>query len=143
MRTETYQSMALRRFGEMVTVSQRDIWLESDQLERVETLVLMNGQRQELSAERGPEGLTVRQSEGGRSVERLLPATERLLGVYGAGLRVEEAVAAGAAGQAGSLRFQLFSPATGSVSQVEVTVLGPGELEDSRGKIHQGLLVEQ
>jgi len=152
VRTEMYQSMALRRFGQSFHVSQKDLWLEGDQLERVESAILMNGQRQEVTAELGPDGLVVRHREGERTLERVLPAPRPVLGVYSAGRRIQEAVTAEAAAlgaQAGSidqqrtLSFQLFSPETGAVAEVDVAVLGPGELEDSLGNTHRGMLVEQ
>jgi hypothetical protein len=154
VRTELYQSMALRRFGQSFSLSQKDTWLESggfgadgtraESVERVEAVILMNGQRQEISAEAQADGLKVRRREGQRISERLLATAAPVLGPYYSGRRIAEAVAAGeTVGQPRSLRFQVFSPETGTIEEVEVAVRGAGELEDTLGNAHRGILVEQ
>jgi hypothetical protein len=142
-RSELEQSMRVRRFEVPFTVNQKDIWLEEGDgaLISLSSELDMNGQKQSVAVEAGEGGLTVRLAGGGGGKRLFLPAEQEVLGLYAA-----TRLAAGAV--SGTLRnselhYRLFSPETLKIEEVRLRVLGPGELEDSRGRLHRGVLVEE
>jgi hypothetical protein len=169
VRTEQDQSMAFLRFGRPFSVSQKSTWIERGEapgtgpaasgsdhgaagsdhgaagLQRVDSVILLNGQRQEIEATTEGGVLQVRRREGPRTTERSLEAEGEVLGPFGADRRIATAVTAAwdADGAPNAVRFFLFSPESGSIEQVDLRLLGPGELSDSRGTTYRGMLVEQ
>ncbi len=142
-RSELEQSMSIRRFDVPFTLNQKDIWLEDGAggLISLSSELDMNGQKQSVGAEAGEGGLSVQLVRGGGEQRLFLPAEEAALGLYAA-TRLEARAVSGALRDA-ELRYRLFSPETLKIEEVRLQVLGPGELEDSRGRLHRGVLVEE
>jgi hypothetical protein len=68
-----------------------------------------------------------------------LPLEAGLRGLYA----LDREISAAITGQKGELAYRLFSPETMKIEEFRLRVLGTGELVDSLGKIHRGVLVEE
>jgi len=140
LRTEILQQMAVRRYGQIFAVVQEDTWLEDSGLRSLRSLLDTNGQRQSLELRRVPSGLELRLERGGRESTLSLDAPGPVLGPALAGRAVAALLRGGGSAP---LDYLSFSPESLSLVRVEVRPLGEGELEDSRGDVHRGLLSEE
>lgn len=141
LRTETHQQMAVRRYGEPFTVTQRDTWLEDERgLRFLQVRLNSNGQIQDLEGQRTPDGLAVRLLREGQESRVTVAAPEPLLGPALAGRAVASLLAAGTREPLGYVTFSAQSLA---LVRVEVRPLGDGELRDSLGVSHRGRLAEE
>jgi hypothetical protein len=141
-RTELRLRLAVNRFGQTFTITQRQSWLEGESLQSLESETDLNGTAEFLTARLTDEGLRLSERRAGGSSERLLPAGAGLLGPRGAEQRLREALAAGPARSPRELAFRQFSPETGGVQEVRLRLLGEGELTDTRGVVHRGRRVD-
>jgi hypothetical protein len=144
LRTELHLRMAVNRFGRAFTVTQRQTWTEGQTLLSVECETDLNREVTFLSARLQGEDLLVRERRGGGSSERVLSPAGALLGPRGAAeaLRAAFAEEPGGSSSPRELSFRQFSPETGSVHELRLRLLGPGELADSRGGLHRGQRVD-
>jgi len=141
--------MTVRRFGIPFTLKQRDVWIEDAAAGLLSTSseLDMNGQLQRTEAhiEEGNLRVEVWKGEQGSrhsfSVDSE-PAGSELLGIYTASRLVEQAFFASSP-QTRELSYHLFSPETLQVEEIKVRLLGPGEIEDSGGRIFRGILLEE
>ena len=139
LRTEVREWLAVDRAGERFTASRHEIWLEGEELRRLEVESDLNGQRQRLEVEAAPGGFAAALGRGGAVDRRLVPADGPVLGAHGAAARVLEAARRGSR----ELDFQVLLPDEERVERVRVSLRGEGELADSAGRVHRGTLVEE
>lgn len=149
-RTEIYQKMVVSRLSRSFAVSLKSIWIEDDRFQSVEAETDMNGQRETLQARAEEEGIRITQARQGRKSESLLPAGRQVVGPYGATRLIAAAVSLVAAGGGSAadsasieVSYSILSPETARVEQVKVRIFGLGELQDSRGRKHRGVLAEE
>jgi hypothetical protein len=142
IRSEIEQTMEIRRFGVPFSMTQTDVWIEEGggKLVSVSSELDMNGQRQRVEARPEDEVLRVRIRRGAQVDELLLPFEDEPRGVSA----VAREIAAGILDSSGTgqLDYRLFSPETMKIEEFRLRVLGTGELADSLGRTHRGILVE-
>jgi hypothetical protein len=149
VRSELEQTMQIRRFGTPFYMTQRDVWLEREgKLVSVLSEQDMNGQQQRIEARVVQGGLRVRLIRGGEEDVRLVSVEEEPIGVHTAGLQVAAALrdwsnSDGSNGGNQDLDYSLFSPETLKVEEVNLQILGRGQVDDSLGRTHSGVLVEE
>ncbi len=150
VRSEIEQTMKIRRFGEPFSLSQRDVWIEEagSGLVSLSSEFDMNGQHQGVEVRAVDGGLQVRLRHGAGEEQFFLPVEGEPLGVYTADRKVRAMIGAwegidGDGAEKGQLRYHLFSPESLKVEKVQLRILGRGEVEDSLGRRHQGVLVEE
>jgi hypothetical protein len=143
IRSEIEQSMEIRRFGVPFSMTQTDVWIEEEAgvLVSVSSELDMNGQRQRVEAEAVGGDLLVRIRRAGAEEEILLTGEEGPRGLYAAGREVSAVI--GGTTAAEELAYRLFSPESLKIEEFRLRVLGPGELVDSLGRRHLGVLVEE
>jgi hypothetical protein len=141
IRSEIEQSMEIRRFGVPFTMIQTDVWIEDwdGGFVSVSSALDMNGQHQWVEAQVVGEDLQVRIRRSSGKEELSLPIEDGLRGLYA----VDREIAAVIADRKGELDYRLFSPETLKIEEFRLRVLGSGELVDSMGRTHQGVLVEE
>ncbi|MBN2551268.1 MAG: hypothetical protein JXB06_00800, partial [Spirochaetales bacterium] len=156
VRSEIEQNMQIRRFGVPFSVTQKEVWIEDPDgvLVSVRSQLDTNGRRQETEVRALEGGLQVRLRRGGEAgdaaegEELLLPVDGELRGMYAVDREITAAIAGWGgrgeqdAGQ-GSLQYEIFSTESLEIEEVRLRILGPGELEDSLGDTHRGLMVEE
>ncbi|UCF99924.1 MAG: lasso peptide biosynthesis protein [Spirochaetaceae bacterium] len=150
VRSEIEQTMQIRRFGVPFSLTQKDVWIERSGagLVSVHSELDMNGQRQDVEARAADGGLRVLLRRGSEEEELFLPLEGDPMGIYAATLEVNATIARwketdGSGTLNSRLQYQLFSPESLQVEEIRLSILGRGEVEDSRGKIHRGVLVEE
>jgi hypothetical protein len=143
IRSEIEQTMEIRRFGLPFSMIQTDLWIEDSggELVSVRSELDMNGQRQRLEARAGQGELRVRLHRANQMEEILLPLADKPRGLYSAGREIAAMIADPKGKQ--KLDYRLFSPETMKIEDFRLRVIGPGELADSLGRTHRGVLVEQ
>jgi hypothetical protein len=143
VRSEVEQTMEIRRFGVPFSMTQSDVWIEGKDgsLVSMSSELDMNGQSQLVEAEVAGGDMRVRIRRGGAGEEVLLPFEEQPRGVFAVGQQIVAVLSVGSA--EGELEYRLFSPETMKIETFDLRVLGPGELTDSLGRAHRGLLVEE
>jgi hypothetical protein len=144
LRTESILRIAVKRFGQSFTVTERQSWVEGQTLQSVDSETEFNGEATSLTARLQGEDLLLKEQRGSVSSEHLLPQTGPLLGPRGAEDRLRAALAEGPVGPGlpRELSFRQFSPETGKVHEVHLRLLGAGELVDSLGALHRGQRVD-
>jgi hypothetical protein len=144
LRTQLLLRMAVSRFGQAFTVTQRQTWTEGQTLLSVESETELNQEVTFLSARLQGEDLLVQDRRGSGSSERVLPRVGPLLGPRGAveALRAAFAEAPASPGSPRELTLRQFSPETGNVHELHLRLLGVGELSDSLGGLHRGQRVD-
>ena len=142
-RSEIEQSMQIRRFGIPFSMIQTDVWIEERDgaLVSVSSELDMNGQGQRIEASVLEGQLHVRLRRDNEEHEFALPFSEQPRGLYS----VDREIASVIEGQAGKreLDYRLFSFETMKIEEFSLRILGPGELIDSLGRAHRGVLVEE
>jgi hypothetical protein len=143
LRSEIEQTMEIRRFGVPFFMTQTDVWIEEQDgsLVSVSSELDMNGQGRQIRAEVAGEALRVRVRRGADSEEVFLPFEERPRGLFAVGQETMAMIRGGNA--EGELEYRLFSTETMKIEKFSLRVLGPGELSDSLGRVHRGVLVEE
>ena len=143
IRSEIEQTMEIRRFGVPFSMTQTEVWIESGggELVSVSSQLDMNGQPQRVEARVAEGELEVQLRRGDEADEIFLPLEDKPRGLYTVG-RETAALITGETGQ-GELDYRLFSPETMKIEEFRLHVLGPGELSDSLGRTHRGVLVEE
>jgi hypothetical protein len=143
VRSEVEQSMEIRRFGVPFVMTQTDLWIEDQEggLVSVSSELDMNGQIQRIEARAAEETIRLQIRRSGEAEEFVLPLEDRARGVYGVGLEIAGAVTR--LPEDGRLSYRLFSPETMKIEEFRLRVLGSGELSDSLGRVHRGILVEE
>jgi hypothetical protein len=143
IRSDIEQTMEIRRFGFPFFMTQTDVWIEAEEgaLVSVSSELDMNGQRQWVEA-RIIEGELRVQIRGGEQAEEIfLPLENEPRGLHA----IDREIAAMITNPAAKERFdyRLFSPETMKIEEFRMRILGPGELADSQGRTHRGVLVEE
>jgi len=142
IRSEIEQTMEIRRFGVPFSMTQTDVWIEEERgaLVSVSSELDMNGQRQRVEARPEEEVLRVRIRRGAQVDELFLPFEDEPRGHT-----IDREIAAGILDSSGTgqLDYRLFCPETMKIEEFRLRVLGPGELVDSLGRTHRGILVEE
>ena len=143
LRSEIEQTMEIRRFGVPFSMTQTDVWIEEKNgaLVSVSSELDMNGQGQLVEAEVAGGDLRVRIRRGDGREEMLLPFEEQPRGLFAVGQEIIAMISGGNA--EGELEYRLFSPETMKIEKFSLRVLGSGELTDSLGRAHRGVLVEE
>jgi hypothetical protein len=143
LRSEIEQTMEIRRFGVPFSMTQTDVWIEhgGGELVSASSELDMNGQRQLVEARVAEGGLRVELRRAGEADESFLPLEDKPRGLYA----IDREIAATVTGLNGKreLDYPLFCPETMKIEEFRMRVLGPGELEDSLGRTHRGVLVEE
>ncbi len=143
IRSEIEQTMEIRRFGVPFTMTQTDVWSETSggQLVSVSSELDMNGQRQMVEARVAEGELRLQIHRGNEADEIFIPLEDEPRGLYA----VDQKIAAVITGRMGKreLDYRLFSPETMKIEEFSLRVLGPGELTDSLGRPHRGVLVDE
>ncbi len=143
IRSEIEQTMEIHRFGVPFSMTQTDVWIEdkSGALVSVSSELDMNGSGRRVEARPEEEVLRVRIHRGAEVDELLLPFEDEPRGLY----TIDREIAAGILDSSGTgqLEYRLFSPETMKIEGFRLRVLGTGELADSLGRIHRGILVEE
>ena len=147
MRSEIEQTMEILRFGVPFTLSQRDAWIEHPQrgLISLSSETDMNGQLQRVDARAQQGDVEVTVACGADRQSFVLEA-DGPIGIYEADRRLTEAIrewSSGAERASVEVSYHLFSPETFKIEQVDLRIIGEGELEDSRGLTHRGLVIEE
>ena len=143
------QTLRIRRFGAPFSLTQTDLWIEDSRgaLLSLSSELDMNGQRQAVEVREAEGGLQVRVRRGEDTQPFLLPAEGEIQGVHAIDGKVRSMI--GAWQQAGGpdgraeLLYRMFSPESLQVDEVRLRVLGRGQLQDSEGRMHRGILVEE
>jgi len=143
LRSEIEQTMEIRRFGVPFSMTQTDVWIEdvAGELVSVSSELDMNGQLQRVEARVAQGELRVRLHRANKADEIFLPLEEKPRGLYAVGREIA-AVVAGRKGKR-ELDYRLFSPETTKIEEFRLRVLGSGELTDSLGRTHRGVLAEE
>jgi hypothetical protein len=143
LRSEIEQTMEIRRFGIPFSMTQTDVWIEEKDgsLVTVSSELDMNGQDRLVEAKVAGEGLQVCIRRGEDSEEFFLPFEEQPRGLFAVGEEIIAMISGGNTG--GKLEYRLFSPETMKIEEFRLRVLGPGEMADSLGRIHRGIIVEE
>ena len=143
LRSEIEQTMEIRRFGVPFTMVQTDIWIEQKDgsLVAMSSELDMNGQGQLVEAEAAEGKLRVRVRRGEDKQDFFLPFEEQPRGLFAVGRQIVAMIGGGNA--EGLLEYELFSPETMKIEKFSLRVLGPGQLTDSLGREHRGVLVEE
>jgi hypothetical protein len=143
IRSEIEQTMEIHRFGVPFSMTQTDVWIEQRDgaLVSVSSELDMNGQVQRIEARVLEQELRVSLRRDNEADEFALHPAERPRGLYS----VDQEIAVLIAGQDAEreLDYRLFSPETMKIEEFHLRVLGPGELADSLGGEHRGVLVEE
>ena len=144
LRTVLFLRLAVNRFGQAFTVTQRQTWIEDESLRSVDSETELNGKPESLTARVQGEDLFVQERRSGGSSDRRLLQTGPLLGPRGAAHRLRAAFAGEPIppGSPRELSFRQFSPETGNVHELRLRLLGAGELADSLGGVHRGQRVD-
>ena len=171
VRSEIEQTMKIRRFGVPFSLTQKDVWIEEAGagLISLSSRLDMNGQLQSVEVRTVDGGLQVQLLRGTGEEQFFLPLDNEPLGVYSVDQqarrlitaqrvhkaqgahkaqrvpmeqRAREAGSAPSA-QGGELRYHLFSPESLKVEEIQLRVLEQGEIDDSLGGRHEGVLVEE
>lgn len=162
VRSEIEQTMKIRRFGVPFSLTQKDVWIEEAGagLISLSSRLDMNGQLQSVEVRTVDGGLQVQLLRGTGEEQFFLPLDNEPLGVYSVdqqarrlitAQRVHKAQGAHEAGSPsseysarnGELGYHLFSPESLKVEEIQLRVLGQGEIDDSLGGRHEGVLVEE
>jgi len=143
LRSEIEQTMEIRRFGVPFFMTQTDVWIEEGdgKLVSVSSQLDMNGQPQRVEARIAEGELRIQLRRRGETDEILLPLEGEPRGVSAVGREIA-AVILNSSGRA-EMDYRLFCPETMKIEEFRLRVLGPGELKDSLGRIHRGILVEE
>jgi hypothetical protein len=153
IRSEIEQTMKIHRFGVPFSLTQKDVWIEEagSRLISLSSQLDMNGQLQSVEVRTVEGGLQIQLVRGTEAEQFFLPLDDEPVGVYAADQRIrrlitaQRALEAGSApsAQGGELRYHLFSPETLKVEEIQLRILGQGEIDDSRGRRYKGVLVEE
>jgi transglutaminase-like putative cysteine protease len=143
IRSEIEQTMVIHRFGVPFSMTQTDVWTEekSGALVSVSSQLDMNGSGRLVEARPEEEVLWVRIRSGAEVDELLLPIEDEPRGPYS----IDREIAAGILDSSGTgqIDYRLFSPETMKIEEFRLRVIGTGELADSLGRTHRGILVEE
>ena len=162
VRSEIEQTMKIRRFGVPFSLTQKDVWIEEEDagLISLSSQLDMNGQLQSVEVRTVDGGLQVQLLRGTGEEQFFLPLDDEPLGVYSVDQRIRRLITAPRAHKAqrahkaenasgdysahnGELAYHLFSPESLKVEESQLRVLGQGEIDDSLGRRHEGVLVEE
>jgi len=153
VRSEIEQTMKILRFGVPFSLTQKDVWIEEEGagLISLHSRLDMNGQLQSVEVRTVDGGLQVQLLRGAGEEQFILPLDSGPLGVYSADQRIKRLITAQRAHEAGSapgaqggeLGYHLFSPESLKVEEIQLRVLGEGEIDDALGGRHEGVLVEE
>jgi transglutaminase-like putative cysteine protease len=153
VRSEVEQTLRIRRFGAPFCMTERDVWIEDTGSGLVSLRCELdgNGRHQVVEARRAAGGLAVRVIHGDAEERRFLSVDGEILGVHAAERKLEAMIGSweqaaepgGSEGQRGLLSYRLFSPETLDMETIQLRVLGRGKIEDSAGRKHEGILVEE
>ncbi len=95
LRTVLFLRLAVNRFGQAFTVTQRQTWIEDESLRSVDSETELNGKPESLAARVQGEDLFVQERRSSGSSDRRLLQTGPLLGPRGAADRLRAAFAEG------------------------------------------------
>ena len=168
VRSEIDQTLKIRRFGVPFSLTQKDVWIEEEGagLISLSSQLDMNGQLQSVEVRTVDGGLQVQLLRGTGEEQLFLPLDDEPLGVYSVGQRLRRLITAQRVHKAqrahkaqgahntenasgdysaynGELGYHLFSPESLKVEQIQLRILGHGELDDSLGRRYEGVLVEE
>jgi hypothetical protein len=143
--SEIEQTMEIRRFGIPFSMTQTDVWIEEKDgsLLSVSSELDMNGQGQRIDGRVEEQELRVRIRHNNKADEFSLPFENQLCGLYSVDREIADMITGGISQGKGSLDYRLFSPETMKIEEFSLRALGPGELTDSLGRVHRGILVEE
>ncbi len=141
-RTELTMRLSMSRFGQTVSATRRQSWIEGESLRSVDWETDMNGAREILSVRVQQEGLRLKVQRAGFSSEHLLPGRGKLFGPRGVQDRLRLAFAASRLADPRDLSLMQFSTEAGAVEESRLHLLGAGELADSLGAVHGGQRVD-
>jgi hypothetical protein len=162
VRSEIEQTMKILRFGVPFTLTQKDVWIEQagSGLISLNSQLDMNGETQGVEALTVEGGLQVKLLRGTEEEQFFLPLDDAPFGVYDAEQRIRRLITAQRAHKAqradnaedasgdysahnGELGYHLFSPESLKVEEIQLSILGQGEMDDSLGRRYEGVLVEE
>jgi len=159
-RSEIYERLAVKRLGESFMISRRDLWLEKETFISLISEINMNGQLRRFTAEAQTEGIRIvmESDSSAKKVEKLLPASDEVLGIFQAQQRIADVLAdtgvstgcdlladppAQVCGRDLAQKYLFLSPETMSLEEVSVEIKGFGELTDSQGNLYRGIIAEE
>ncbi len=138
-KTELFQKMAVNRLSQEFTITQKDVWLESGRFLRVDSEINMNGSIRRYQAEAVEGGIRTLIVQGKSKQENFIEFAFEVLGIYQADLKSRTAFKEGKK----NTSYYVFSPEAMSIEEVSLSFLVPGELVDSTGRTHLGLLARE
>ncbi len=133
------QSLTVSRMGQAFSAAVRERWRERDGFLELRMEIDLGGELQVIRAAAEAGGIRVEQKQGGRSVQRLTPASGKVLGAYESSRLLRQALARGEE----RVDYLAFSPDTLRVERVRVRFQGPGAVQDSAGGRHRGVMAEE